>query len=57
MAINYPGARSNAALAGLYDDAVFGFPWALGHNPDAVQADVFGECELGDEWLLCAGDL
>jgi len=38
----------------LYDYALSWFPRALRYSPDAVQAEIFGECQFGDERLPCA---
>jgi hypothetical protein len=47
----------DGAVVGLQDHALSWFPGALRYNPDAVQADVFSECQFGDERLLRASDL
>ena len=41
----------------LYDYALSWLPRALRYSADSVQADIFGECQFGDERLPCASDL
>jgi len=41
----------------LHDYALSWFPRALRYSADSVQADILGECQFGDERLLCASDL